>query len=183
MKAPLLNLFIPVALTYAFVIPTAEAQTQKSVKKTIVVANGDTLINGKRLAEMDKKERERFNKEFNEREKQQIEEEIDALIKRRRNADIVVRKFSGPASLENADILKFREDSGKLSPDSITWSFRERINGDVLTMIPPGEPGIRPRHPKFDRLLFLTSAEVSKINVTPRPCTFAMLIRRDLILK
>ncbi|WP_207421915.1 T9SS type A sorting domain-containing protein [Desertivirga brevis] len=155
MKAPLLNLFIPAALSYALVMPTVEAQAQKTVKKTIVVANGDTTINGRRLKEMDKKERERFNKEFNEREKQQIEEEIDALIKRKGSADIVIRKFPGPLSLENADILKFREDSGKLSPDSITWSFRHRINSDMLALIPAGNLGFRPKVHKHDRLMLL----------------------------
>ncbi|WP_207533709.1 T9SS type A sorting domain-containing protein [Desertivirga arenae] len=162
MKTPLLYLFIPAVLAYAFIIPTAKAQTHKTIKKTIVVSNGDTTINGRRLADMDKKERERFNKEFNEKEKQQIEEEIDALIKTRRNADVIVRKLSGPASLENADILKFREDSGKLSPDSITWSFRQRIDSDVLTMVPPAEPNRRLGPHKFDRLMLLDGRGVFK---------------------
>jgi len=134
MKPQLLNLLIPAALAYGVIVPELHAQTPRSVRKTIIVSNGDTIINGKRLAEMDKKERERFQKEFTDKEKNIIEEEIDALIRNGKQGEIVIRKF-GKNGIENLRFFKFDDDSTKLHADSITWNFRCRLPGGDLAVL------------------------------------------------
>lgn len=156
MKAHILNLLTPAALAYILIASTADAQTQKSVKKTIIVTNGDTTINGKRVAEMDKKERESIHKEFSQREKDIIEEEIDAIINKRKQGEILVRKFRNGSAPFDIWLNKFEDDSMKLSADSITWKFRHQIPvEDVLIA-----SGDAPRLPRFrDRLLIRDDAE------------------------
>ena len=165
MKSPLLNLFIPSVLAYAFIVPSGYAQGQKTIKKTIIVTNGDTIINGKRLAEMDKKERERYKKEFNDKEKQQIEDEIDALIKKGKHGEVVVRKFNKADQPEDVLMFRFPDDSSKVSRDSITWNFRRPFPDDRLAMVGDEIRFRGPHHPG-DRLLLLNEPHpfIEKLN-------------------
>ena len=45
---------------------SVKAQQEKRVIKSIIISNGDTIINGKKLSEVDKQERIRLRKEFSE---------------------------------------------------------------------------------------------------------------------
>jgi hypothetical protein len=47
---------------------SVKAQQEKRVIKSIIISNGDTIINGKKLSEVDKQERIRLRKEFSEME-------------------------------------------------------------------------------------------------------------------
>ena len=151
MKAQLLNLLTPATLACVLIASTADVNAQRTVKKTIVVTNGDTTINGKRVADMDKKERESATKEFSQREKDIIEGEIDAIINRSKQGEILVRKFRNGSAPFDIRLHKFANDSMKLSADSITWKFRHPIPvEDVL--IASGEGFRQP--PNFrDRLI------------------------------
>lgn len=47
---------------------SVKAQQEKRVIKSIIISNGDTIINGKKLSEVDKQERNHLRKEFSEME-------------------------------------------------------------------------------------------------------------------
>lgn len=71
--------------------PSAHAQEKKEIKKTIIIKNGDTLINGKNLNEVSKAERKKLLKEMEEMKgKQRIE--INSEGKGDGDMRVIIRK-------------------------------------------------------------------------------------------
>ena len=118
MKTQILNWLIAGVLA-GISYPMCFAQTKKSVSKTIIVTNGDTVINGKRLADLDKAERDRLRKEFNAKDKKQGNEGFDVMIERREgNGDLVLKKY-------------IKGNEGRLTEDSVV---RLRINPPLIRL-------------------------------------------------
>ncbi len=119
MKTQILNWLIAGVLA-GISYPMCFAQTKKSVSKTIIVAKGDTLINGKRLADLDKAERDKLRKEFNGGDKKQLgAEEFDVMIERRDGTgDLVLKKY-------------IKGNEGRLTEDSVV---RLRINPPLIRL-------------------------------------------------
>lgn len=72
MKKYILNPHLLLMAFFALIMissgSSVKAQQEKRVIRSIVISNGDTIINGKKLSEVDKQERIRLRKEFTEME-------------------------------------------------------------------------------------------------------------------
>jgi len=135
---------------------SAEAQVEKKLSQSIIIKNGDTTINGKKLSELDKEERKRLRQEFKDMEGrikgEQVEKRLIIKPKAGKENEIIIsRKGDAPHVLhwEDGDmnefefdfkdkmpgglhVFKFNGDSSMsfdLNMDTIMKEFRFRIDG------------------------------------------------------
>ncbi len=147
-KYPSVNFAFTLSLAVIAILslnPSARAQKKKEIKQTIIINNGDTTINGKKLSEVSKAEHKRLLEEFREMETDLKNPEVmfnkdgDAnrvIIKRKKGKDkdtevIMSHKGKGPAilhwkDLDDAKRMEFRFDDK--NPGMHTFRF----NGDSL---------------------------------------------------
>jgi len=135
---------------------SAEAQVEKKLSQSIIIKNGDTTINGKKLSELDKEERKRLRQEFKDMEGrikgEQVEKRLIIKPKAGKENEIIIsRKGDAPHVLhwEDGDmnefefdfkdkmpgglhVFKFNGDSSMsfdLNMDTIMKEFRFQIDG------------------------------------------------------
>lgn len=113
---------------------SAKAQVEKKINQSIIIKNGDTTINGKKLSEVDQEERKRLRQEFKDMEGRikgkQIEKRV--IIKPKtgtENEVIISRKVDAPHVLhwEDGDMNEFEFDL----KDKVPGGFHVfKFNGD-----------------------------------------------------
>lgn len=133
------------------------AQDKKEIKKTIVINNGDTVINGRKLREAKPAEREQLRKEFREMEKEIKGKTIMTKRGPGKHHEVIIRRKNGksPEVLEWKDrdedeIFDLDFDGPRISGffnfdsldvdfdgDSLGKGFRFRMEG------PEGDPSDR----------------------------------------
>jgi|JI6StandDraft_1071083.scaffolds.fasta_scaffold116187_2 hypothetical protein len=137
---------------------SAKAQVEKKINQSIIIKNGDTIINGKKLSEADQEERMRLRKEFKDMEGRikgkggSLEKRV--IIKPKDGIDkeiIISRKGDSPHVLHWEDgnmnefefdfkdkmpgglhVFKFNGDSSMsfdFNTDTIMKEFRFQIDG------------------------------------------------------
>ncbi|MDB5014243.1 MAG: type sorting protein [Daejeonella sp.] len=129
------------------------AQEKKEMRRDIIIQNGDTVINGKKLSDVDNAERERLRKELHSLERSRLSGPGDVVIRRKGidgkesiEKDIVIKRdntipgmdekdmkvmefrFKEPTSKER--VMKFNEDKLLLG-DSLLSDVKIRIDGPV----------------------------------------------------
>lgn len=138
-----------VALICCFL--SANAQEKKEAKRDIRISNGDTVVNGKKMSEIDKLERENLRKEFHSIERSKIKEVGDVVIGRKDmngrstiEKDVIIKREMSIPGLDEKDMkimeLKFKEPltekrvfkfDGDLIPDSLLDDVSIRVEGPV----------------------------------------------------
>ncbi|SDM04770.1 Por secretion system C-terminal sorting domain-containing protein [Daejeonella rubra] len=78
---------------------SVKAQVDKKMTRSIIISNGDTIVNGKKMSEADKKERIRLREEFNEME----------------------GKAKGPGGQNEERVIIRRRNSGE-EPPVLNWN-------------------------------------------------------------
>jgi len=157
MKTLLLNWLIAGVLA-SISHPICYAQTKKSISKTIIVTNGDTVINGKRLADLDKAERDKLRKELYTEKKKQGNGEFDVMIERRdANGDLVLKKYikgnegtlteDSVVRLRINPLMRLKRDSDAIAAkgDSLLIrKFHKKLEShDRLPVMPPSDINVR----------------------------------------
>ena len=96
---------------------SVKAQQEKRVIKSIIISNGDTIINGKKLSEVDKQERIRLRKEFSEMESNTkgLEENSEGRV--------IIRKRTS----KEAPVLNWNDGN----PKEFELRVEKNIPGDV----------------------------------------------------
>lgn len=143
--------------------PVAFAQSKKEIEKTIIIKEGDTIINGKKFSDVNKSERAVLRKEISEFEKELAERKKGMQIEKRlRESDVLVEKIRS-GKMSESDTTKLREfrierhhprelrvfdrDSLILSmnADTIIRRFHRSIDdlGEELSALPHGDIRIR----------------------------------------
>lgn len=122
-----------------------KAQQEKKISQSIIIKNGDTIINGKKLNEVDKEERLRLRNDFKKMESRikgpAGKNEKRVIIRDKNDEDVVIgRKGKDPHILfwndDNEHEFKFNFDNGregnvhvfKFKGDSLMLGF----NADTL---------------------------------------------------
>ena len=174
----LVSFFVLIIISHS---SSVKAQNEKEIKQTIIINNGDTIINGKKLSEANKEERRRLRKEFKDMDKSLREsgnEERVIIRKRKGKGDgkepLVLHWDDGKVRNHNFDdkwpggvhIFKFNGDSllrGMLA-DTLMNGFRIKIDGldsnlrkRIITMhrdLQFDRPGMRERLPFVERNKF-----------------------------
>ena len=115
---------------------SAKAQVEKKINQSIIIKNGDTIINGKKLSEADHEAQIRLRKEFNDMESRikgkggSFEKRV--IIKPKDGIDkeiIISRKGDAPHVLywEDGDLKEFRFDMKDRIPGGLPVF---KFNGD-----------------------------------------------------
>lgn len=112
--AALLSLFI-------LAVQHADAQETKSKTRTIIINNGDTVVNGKRFSDLDRNEQARLRKEFRELEHSFRASRGESFNRRRQPDDVIAGNGRKP------DILFWNDDPG----EDLEFRFRGRAPGDL----------------------------------------------------
>lgn len=137
MRNSTLKLITGGILLAAMASASAQAQTRKE-SRMVIINNGDTLVNGKKISELDRAEREKIKKDFQEMSERLKESQVEIdgtgiMIERRsgegKDHDILIRRAPLPMTWSHRDtskITRFRLD-GK------DGDFRiMSLNGDSL---------------------------------------------------
>lgn len=143
--------------------PLAYAQSKKEFEKTIIIKEGDTIINGKKFSDVDKSDRAALRKDIREFEKELAERKKEMQIEKRlRESDVLMEK-NRHGKRSESDTSKLREfrierhhprelrvfdrDSLILSmnADTIIRRFHRSIDdlGEELSALPHGDIRIR----------------------------------------
>ncbi len=118
---------------------SAKAQVEKKISQSIIIKNGDTIINGKKLSEADQEERMRLRKEFKDMEGRLKAKggsfEKRVLIKPKSGIDneiIISRKGNSPHVLhwEDGDMKEFEFDFKDKMPGELHFF---KFNGDSMS--------------------------------------------------
>ena len=130
---------------------SANAQDKKEAERDIRISNGDTVVNGKKISEIDKLERENLRKELHSLERSKANDRGDVVIRRKDNSgkntvekDVIIKREMSIPGLDERDMkvmeFKFKEPlsekrvfkfDGDLMPDSLLENVRIRIEGPV----------------------------------------------------
>ena len=118
---------------------SAKAQVEKKINQSIIIKNGDTIINGKKLSEADQEERMRLRQEFKEIEGR-IKGKDGSFEKRvlikpkdgKENEIIISRKADGPHVLhwQDGDMKEFEFDLKDKMPGGLHVF---KFNGDSMS--------------------------------------------------
>ena len=115
-------------LTVLTLSSPAKGQEEKNHTESIIIANGDTIVNGKKLSEVNQDERVKLRKEFNE-----IENRIKSrangrkfLFKKNNGKDgdiIIEHRFEEPHVLhwKNDDLNEFEFNRDENMPDKLRF--------------------------------------------------------------
>lgn len=77
-----------------FFVLAAFSQEKKVIKRDIIIKNGDTLINGKKLSEVDRLEQVKLRKELHSLERSRVGGQDDLVIKKKaRKAKAPIKKM------------------------------------------------------------------------------------------
>ena len=115
---------------------SVKAQQEKKVIRSIIISNGDTIINGKKLSEVDKQERTRLRKEFSEMESTtkglEGNSESRVIIRKRTSKEAPVLNWNdgNPKELElrvekniPGDIQIFKFEGNDINVDTLVNGF------------------------------------------------------------
>ncbi|MDB5119250.1 MAG: type sorting protein [Sphingobacteriales bacterium] len=114
---------------------TAFAQERKEIKRDIIIRNGDTLINGKKLSEVDNAEREKLRKELHSLERSRVKEQGDIVIRRKGldgketiEKDVIIKRDNSIPGLDEKEmkVMEFRFKEPMFEKQV------SRFNGDSL---------------------------------------------------
>jgi hypothetical protein len=121
---------------------SVKAQEEKRVTKSIIISNGDTIVNGKKLSEADKEERIRLRKEFSEMESNTKGfggNNEDRVIIRKRNskeAPILNWNDGNPKEFElrleknmPGDVQIFEFEGDEINIDTLVKGFKLNMGG------------------------------------------------------
>lgn len=139
----LISFFVLIIISHG---SSVKAQNEKEIKQTIIINNGDTIINGKKLSDANKEEQARLRKDLKEMEKRMntSRNEERVIIRKRSGKDdgkepLVLHWDDGKVRNHNFDdkwpggahIFKFNGDSLFLSmrDDSLMNGFRFKFDG------------------------------------------------------
>ena len=114
---------------------SVKAQQEKRVIKSIIISNGDTIINGKKLSEVDKQERIRLRKEFSEMESTtkgfEGNSESRVIIRKRTSKEAPVLNWNdgNPKEIELRVEKNMPEDIQifKFEGDGLDSNLRKRV--------------------------------------------------------
>ena len=121
--------------------PSAHAQEKKEIKKTIIIKNGDTIINGKNLKEVSKAERKKLLKELEEMHgKHRIEINTEAegegdmrvIIRKQKDGEpeeVILKNVRAPRAMvfKDGDVKAF-------APDGLPQHFKFEMDTLMLKM-------------------------------------------------
>jgi hypothetical protein len=121
---------------------SVKAQEEKKMTRSIIISNGDTIVNGKKLSEADKEERIILRKEFSEMEDSmkgfggQKEERV--IIRKRNSKEPPVLNWNdgNPKEFElrldknmPGDVHVFKFDGNEINVDTLIKGFNFNIDG------------------------------------------------------
>lgn len=121
---------------------SVKAQEEKKVTRSIIISNGDTIVNGKKLSDANKEEQIRLRKEFSEMEGNtkgfggQNEERV--IIRKRNSKEPPVLKWNdeNPKEFElrldknmPGDVHIFNFDGDDINVDTLIKGFNFNIDG------------------------------------------------------
>lgn len=139
---------------------SVRAQNEKKIVRSIIITNGDTIINGQKLSEAKKEDRARLRKEMKEMGHDLNGfSEKSVIIKQGNGKEPLVLNWDDEAESEidlkngkNADVQIFKFDGKDMDLDSLLNGFDFKINGldsnlrdRIITMhrsIRPGDPNM-----------------------------------------
>lgn len=105
------------ALVLTGPIFSAQAQEAKGLKRSVMITNGDTIVNGKQLSELDKDERNKLRKEF---------KEMENGFKGKRG-ELIRRKKLDDRFAEAPNVLFWDDELG----DDLSFDVRKRMPDDL----------------------------------------------------
>lgn len=127
------------------------AQQKKEIKRTIIINNSDTLVNGKNLKELSRSERKQLLKELEEmRGKQRIEinteekgdDQMRVIIRKQKDGEpeqVIVRKLRKP------QVYQWNDAEGKVfAPDAMPMHFK--FEADTLMFKLDGDSAFKQLH-------------------------------------
>lgn len=112
-----------------------KAQDDKQIKRTIIINNGDTIINGKKLSEVSKEERARLREDFKDAAKRIKETRTFSRGGKGEKKEIIIKR--GEPLLWNEDN---KQEFGFRMEDRFPGSIQVfRFNGDSLMLTMRGD--------------------------------------------
>lgn len=176
MKKYLLNPHVLLMGFFLFIIvgssPSVKAQEEKRIIRSIIITNGDTIVNGKKLSEAKKEERARLRKEIQEMNDGAESEESTVIIKKGKSKEPLVLEWNDKPDGDRSDLkipkqpdVRFFKFNGKdIKIDSLLDGFGFKMDGldsnlkdRIITMrrnFRPGNPEMgnrmRPEGPLKD---------------------------------
>ncbi|WP_207429260.1 T9SS type A sorting domain-containing protein [Pedobacter sp. SYSU D00535] len=121
MKQLLFNLLI-FSLISALGLPEVKGQDKKRLDRTIIIKDGDTIVNGKSLTQLDKAERSRVQKEFKDFDKKLRQEMV--VKPKQDKEDVLIQRFKDIPEIR----LNLDGDTAR------TRFFKFKAPQDVLTL-------------------------------------------------
>ncbi|WP_026897197.1 T9SS type A sorting domain-containing protein [Daejeonella oryzae] len=125
------------------------SQERKEIRKTIIINDGDTIINGKKISEASKSERKELMKEFEEMNQDVKDRVIIRKGGEGNNKEVVIRKKGDKKphtlrweSWDSGDVELKREGPGRIF----------RFNTDSLVIAFEGDSSMKRFHFKMDGL-------------------------------
>ena len=134
---------------------TVKAQNEKRIVRSIIITNGDTIINGQKLSEAKAEDRIRLRKELKEMNQDMDgTSENNIIIKKKNSKEPLVLKWNDDTEneleLNNGDVKVFKFDRNNIDIDSLLNGFDFKLDGldsnlrkKIITMhrnIRPGQP-------------------------------------------
>jgi len=121
---------------------SVKAQEEKKVTKSIIISNGDTIVNGKKLSEADKEERTRLRKEFTEMEGNtkglggHNEDRVIILKRNSKEPPVLNWNDGNPKEFElrleknmPGDVHVFKFDGNEMNVDTLMKGFDFKMDG------------------------------------------------------
>lgn len=140
--------------------PSVKAQEERKITRSIIITNGDTIVNGKKLSETKKEDRERLRKEIQEMN-DGISSESTVILKKGKSKEPLVLEWkdnpdddgSNSKTLKQPDLRFFKFNGKDLKLDSLLDGFGFKIDGldsnfkdRVITM----RRNLRSENPELD---------------------------------
>jgi hypothetical protein len=161
----LMGLFVLIIVSSSL---SLRAQVERKIVRSIIITNGDTIVNGQKLSEANKENRIRLRKELLEMEQERgVKSENSVIIRKNNGKEPLILNWNENTDeeirmdLKNGKIEEpshFYFDEKNMNIDSLLNGFNLKIDGldsnlrkRVITMhrnFRPGQPGIALRtHP------------------------------------
>ncbi len=126
-------------------VPAAVFSQTKKESRTIIIKNGDTVVNGKKISELNRSERDQVHKDFDNLQKKLKESQVEI-----NGTGIIINRTSP----RNGNITI--EKSGKDAQQVFTWS-----NGDSIKQFRFNAKGF----PQISLLAKLDSSKIAQLKI------------------
>jgi hypothetical protein len=164
---------------------SVRAQVERKIVRSIIITNGDTIVNGQKLSEANKEDRVRLRKELLEMEQERgVKSDNRVIIRKNNGKEPLILNWNEDTDgelkidLKNGQMeepSRFFFDEKNMNIDSLLNGFNLKIDGldsnlskRVITMhrnFRPGQPEVELRtHPNQPTPRFLTPAGEQRRN-------------------